>query len=301
MVSKLIIEYCRYYKSSSMVQWLKGLSVMLFILMFYEDTLCAQEYVSIMGIQKISNGGLWYEYRKHPEVRKAPTLVFESGALSTADYWNTVIDSVSTYANTIRYDRAGLGRSYVSSDSVRSSAQIARELHELLDSLGLKHPVILACHSVGGFHGRTFTHLFGHRVQALVLIESPCTGWEDMIRSSLSKTQNQQRDSILQQSRSTLSPSEQKEYEASVINRKFLEQIPTSDLPVFILHGNNHDWPEGYDDEPFNEQWKVCQQRLSQISTKSHITVIPEAGHHVFEDINFASFLEKVVLELKRK
>lgn len=255
----------------------------------------AQNFTSITGIQNISNGALWVEYIKHNKANKSVTIVFESGALSNSNYWNPVFDSISTFANTIRYDRAGLGRSFPSIDSVRSSVQIAQELNELLNSLKIENQIILVCHSAGGLYGRTFSHLFGDRVKALVLIESPCTQWEALIRSSLTETQNEERDSILKENRLELSFFERKEYEASEMNRKFLEQLPPLQIPLFIIHGSNHSWPESYNRNLFNEKWKECQSWLSRISTKSQTLIIKQAGHHVFEEFNLSKFLyEKI-------
>lgn len=250
------------------------------------------------GVQKISNGGLWFEYIKHPKGGNTPTIVFESGALSHSSYWNPVIETISTYANTIRYDRAGLGRSLSPADTLRSADQIARELNELLDSLKITDQIILVCHSAGGFYGRTFSQLFGQKVQALVLIDSPCAQWEDFIRSSLTEQQNTERDAILKQNRSNLPFFVQKEYEASEINREILLQMPTLQLPVFILYGNAHRWPDDYNGSLFEKNWKECQNRLSNISSKSEMTSINNAGHHVFQEFNLAQFLREKVINL---
>ena len=261
------------------------------LIFLFTSGLFAQKIISESGIQKISNGGLWFEYNKHYEPYKYPTVVFESGALSYADYWNPVIDSVGVFSNTIRYDRAGLGRSLASTDTVRSSVQIANELNELLDSLKVEGPTILVCHSAGGYYGRAFSHLFGSRVQSLVLIECPCLEWEDILRSGLTDIQNRARDSLLTQNRQELSLFERKEYAAAEMNRKFLAQIPQLEIPVFIIHGMNHSWPESYDGNLLNENWKECQDRLLEISTKNRKITVMDAGHHIFQNYNLSMFL----------
>ncbi|MBT8394989.1 MAG: alpha/beta hydrolase [Bacteroidia bacterium] len=272
-----------------------------FILCFILSTYCntnAQEIRDVTKVQKISNGALAYEYVEHTNDTILPTIVFESGALSDLSYWNPVIDSISKYANTLRYDRAGLGRSLASSDTIRSANQIAKELNELLDSVKIKKPIILVCHSAGGFYGRTFSHQFSEKVKALVLIESPCTGWESLLRSSLSKRQNEERDEILKRNRLELSFFEKKEYQASELNRKILDLHTKMQIPIFIIFGNNHNWPENYNANLLNKNWKECQESLVNISTSSKTIIANGSGHHVFQEFDLPNFLEIMITKL---
>ena len=276
----------------------ESLKLILCFILFSHCKSFTQEVGLGIKIQKISNGALACEYVEHTNDTTLPTIVFESGALSGLSYWNPVIDSISIYANTIRYDRAGLGRSHAPADTIRSANQIAKELNELLDSIKIKKPIILVCHSAGGFYGRTFSQNFGEKVKALVLIESPCTKWEDLLRSSLSKRQNEERDAILKQNRIELSIYERKEYQASELNRKILNLHPKMQTPVFIIYGNNHNWPENYNVNLLNKSWEECQESLALISTNSKVIIANGSGHHVFQEFDLPSFLKNMITEL---
>ena len=265
----------------------------LFLITILNFCTSAQEFEIISAYQKLSSGTIWFEYRKHLERNNYPTIVFESGALSYSNYWNMVIDSISSFANTIRYDRAGLGRSLPPKDSNRSVVQIANELNELLDSLKLNNKIILVCHSAGGFYGRAFSNKYNNKVRAMILIETPCTEWEDLLRSSLSEEQNMERDSILKTNRSELLFIERQEYNAAEINRIYLKQIPQMQIPVYIIHGSNHNWPEGYNSTLLNLNWKECQNTLLSISENSYLIKVPNAGHHIFRDFNLPNFINE--------
>ncbi len=256
----------------------------------------AQDLEIVSGNQKLSSGTTWFEYRKHSEKQDYPTILFESGALSHSSYWNPVIDSIASFANTIRYDRAGLGSSSQPKDSVRSAVQIAEELNELLDSLKVDQKIILVCHSAGGFYGRAFSALHGNKVQAMILIESPCTAWEDMLRSSLTEDQNRERDSLLNVNRSALPFIQRQEYEAAEANRKFLDQVPQMRIPVYIIHGTDHNWPEAYNARLLDQKWRDCQSSLLSISEKSYLIEAPNAGHHVFEAFDLPGFIREKVI-----
>ncbi len=277
---------------------MKELKLILCFILFTYCKSFAQEIGVETKIQKISNGALAYEYVEHTNDTSLPTIVFESGALSSSSYWNPVIDSISKYANTIRYDRAGLGRSLAPSDTIRSANQIAKELNELLDSIKIKKPIILVCHSAGGFYGRAFSHHYGEKVKALVLIESPCTKWESLLRSSLSNRQNEERDAILKRNRLELSIYEREEYQASELNRKILNLHPTMQTPVYIIYGNNHNWPENYNVNLLNKNWEECQESLANISTNSKTIIANGSGHHVFQEFDLPNFLRNMITEL---
>lgn len=248
------------------------------------------------GLQRISGGAIWFESRTHGETDDYPTIVFESGALSHSAYWDPVIDPIANFANTIRYDRAGLGRSLAPKDSIRSSVQISNELKELLDSLKVDQRIILVCHSAGGFHGRAFSQGHGDKVHALILIESLCTDWEDMLRSSLSEDQNKERDSLLKINRSRLSLIERQEYKAAELNRIFLDQQPQMKMPVYIIYGTSHNWPEGYNSAVLDQKWKDCQSSLLRISENSHLIKVSNAGHYIFQEFDLPRFIDESLI-----
>jgi len=183
-------------------------------------------------------------------------------------------------------------------DTIRSANQIAKELNELLDSIKIKKPIILVCHSAGGFYGRAFSHHFSEKVKVLVLMESPCTKWESILRSSLSKRQIEERNAILKRNRLELSIYERKEYQASELNRKFLDSHTKMQIPVFIIYGNNHNWPENYNAHLLNKNWKECQESLANISTNSKIIIANGSGHHVFQEFDLSNFLKNMITEL---
>ncbi len=69
-------------------------------------------------------------------------------------FWN-VQPGIAQFSRVCSYDRAGYG----SSDPgpmPRTSAQIAEDLHTLLQKAGERPPYLLVGHSFGGYHVRVF-------------------------------------------------------------------------------------------------------------------------------------------------
>lgn len=104
-----------------------------------------------------------------------PTVVFELGASGgNLAYWR-VQNAVAKRANTIVYERAGLGRSS-QGEEPRSAEVIARELHELLEATGHSPPYVLVGHSYGGLLVRVFAHMYPDETSGVVLLDPATEG-----------------------------------------------------------------------------------------------------------------------------
>lgn len=104
------------------------------------------------------------------EGNKKPAVVFISGLGDELQNWREVQPKVAAFAQTIAYDRAGIG----GSDGVigsRTSLDVAKELHTLLINAKIKAPYILVAHSIGGLHARMFAQLYPAEVAGMVLVD----------------------------------------------------------------------------------------------------------------------------------
>lgn len=101
----------------------------------------------------------------------SPTVVLEAGLASTSFTWNRVQPGIASFTRVCSYDRAGYMWSDYSS-LPRTSVQIARELHTLLQNAGEEPPYVMVGHSFGGLHVRVYNGLFPNEVTGMVLPES---------------------------------------------------------------------------------------------------------------------------------
>ena len=101
----------------------------------------------------------------------SPTVVLEPGLgePSTAMAW--IAPDVAATTRVCVYDRAGRGWSE-SAAAPQDGAQVATDLHTLLDGAGEHGPYVLAGHSAGGLYVLNFAHLYPDQVAGVVLLDS---------------------------------------------------------------------------------------------------------------------------------
>ncbi|MDC7120550.1 alpha/beta hydrolase [Cellulomonas fimi] len=101
----------------------------------------------------------------------SPTVVVEPGAGMVSAQLNLITPTVADGARVCGYDRAGRGWSDPAPTN-QDAAQIATDLHALLERGGVPGPYVLAGHSFGGLYVLTFADRYPDDVAGMVLIDS---------------------------------------------------------------------------------------------------------------------------------
>ena len=100
-----------------------------------------------------------------------PMIVFESGIAATSQNWTGIQETVSSFAHTFSYDRAGLGWSSAAVTE-RTPSNIASELRMLLQRAGVAPPYLLVGHSFGGLVVRRYALDYPEDVAAVLLVDA---------------------------------------------------------------------------------------------------------------------------------
>jgi pimeloyl-ACP methyl ester carboxylesterase len=98
------------------------------------------------------------------------TVVFDAGGFDPAMTWALVQPAIATRARACSYDRAGIGYSDPS-PRPPTPANVVDDLHALLKRAGIKGPVVLVGHSLGGFNMKLYAATYPNDVAGLVLID----------------------------------------------------------------------------------------------------------------------------------
>jgi pimeloyl-ACP methyl ester carboxylesterase len=101
----------------------------------------------------------------------APTVVLEPGGGGMSSILGWIAPAVARDTRVCVYDRAGRGWSEPA-DTAQDGAQIATDLHTLLQRGHVPGPYVLAGHSFGGLYVLTFAARYPDEVAGMVLVDS---------------------------------------------------------------------------------------------------------------------------------
>ena len=133
---------------------------------------------SILKLQKVDVGG--HSLQLLIGGQGSPAVIFEGGFGVGIASWSRVQKDVAAFAQTVSYDRAGLGQSDLG-PKPRSAKQIATELHVALQKSGIKPPYVMVGHSFGGIYVRVFADMYPDEVAGLVLIDPSQESFNDWL------------------------------------------------------------------------------------------------------------------------
>jgi pimeloyl-ACP methyl ester carboxylesterase len=128
----------------------------------------------------------------------SPTVVLDSGLGVPAVGWTPVQTEVAKFTRVCSYDRAGYGWSGASS-LPRTSAEIVKELHALLEAANEKGPYILVGHSFGGYNVRVYNGQYPSDVAGMVLVDASHEDQNDRMPASFQAFMKKANDQLKRQ------------------------------------------------------------------------------------------------------
>ena len=105
----------------------------------------------------------------------SPVVVIEPSFGGSAAEWRAIAEALAAQTTVVTYDRAPYGASSRATDR-RTPADIAGDLHVVLQALGIEGPIVLVGFSVGGMYVRRYAALHPDQVAGMVLVESSHEG-----------------------------------------------------------------------------------------------------------------------------
>lgn len=141
----------------------------------------SQSSDSVLKLHKVDVGG----HGLHLLIggQGSPAVIFEGGFGTGIASWSSVQRDVAAFAQTVTYDRAGIGQSDLG-PKPRSAKQVAAELHMALEKSGIKPPYVMVGHSFGGIYVRVFADMYPKEVVGMVLIDPSQESFNDWLKKN---------------------------------------------------------------------------------------------------------------------
>lgn len=212
---------------------------------------------------------LYAEYIQHHS--KQVTIIMDAGYGDDSTTWRQVADEVSSYANVLLYDRAGLGKSGTSTNR-RTSEEMVRELHQLIKQLDIASPFILVGHSFGGVNMQLFASEYRDEVTGLVLVDTTPSDYRERFLPTMSREfQNAYSKQFVREGN----------YDEFM---ESLHQVKQANLdlsiPTTIISAGEKDF---YSAE--NQRlWNALQKEMTGISSNASFVIAEQSAHYIQRD-----------------
>jgi pimeloyl-ACP methyl ester carboxylesterase len=112
----------------------------------------------------------------------SPAVVIEPSFGGAARQWQAIAEALAADTTVVTYDRAPYGASSRATDH-RTPADIAGDLHAMLQTLGVDRPLVLVGFSIGGLYMRKYAAQYPDDVAGMVLIESSHEGQTPLLNA----------------------------------------------------------------------------------------------------------------------
>ncbi|OKL52066.1 alpha/beta hydrolase [Buchananella hordeovulneris] len=99
---------------------------------------------------------------------QTPTTVLLAGASLGVEVWREVLPSLP--GRVVAYDRAGMGGTPWEG-GLPHLDDVVEDLHAIVQRAGQGQPVVLAAHSMAGFHAEAFTRRYPELVKSVVFVD----------------------------------------------------------------------------------------------------------------------------------
>lgn len=205
------------------------------------------------------------------ENKGTPTIVMDAGYGDTSKAWDSVINDISMLSDVLIYDRAGLGKSESSSNS-RTSREMVRDLHELLNQANIKSPYILVGHSFGGVNTRLYATEYQNEVCGLVLVDSTPEDYRERFLPTMPQEFQQ-------------AYNKQFVYEGNYDEfMESLKQLKESkrilNIPLIVLSAGK----KAHYSEESQGLWNEMQKEIIEISSNGEFVIAENSTHYIQND-----------------
>ena len=208
------------------------------------------------------------------------TIVLESGQGSTSAAWNSVFPQLAAVSRTFAYDRAGLGRSELSSAPL-SPERTIEELRRALQSTGHSGPYIVVGWSRGGLYARMFAHRYPDDVLGLVLLDPASEDTWDWVIAHKAAAEIQAVEAQLRQQGEGVWTEWLASPQVSAAARA---AWPLPSIPVVILTGTEIPPQPNWWDQAYRDHFATEQRALADRLPNARLLLATGSGHAVQQD-----------------
>ncbi len=212
----------------------------------------------------------------------SPTVVFVAGLGEDLGTWRKVQPLVAQFANSMSYDRSGLGGSDAR-PGAKNIASLVAELDHLLKGAGHAPPYVVVGHSLGGAVAIEYARLHKRDVAGLVLVDPEDQRLLDTLKMQLPSEVWKDREAALANAMPSMPPGVRAEF-AALPSTTVVADAYRTDIPTILLTGTKKN-PQ-FPGNPLEQDLKLALH-VSDIRGMSRVehVIVPESRHYIQSDV----------------
>jgi len=224
----------------------------------------------------------------------SPTVVLVTGFGATQSYWNSVVPDLAAQSTVVTYDRAGYGKSERGTLPVHGE-QTARDLHILLEKLGVPKPYLPVGHSYGGKIVRLFASLYPEDMGGLILEDSSHEGILEAQKKILNGKDLETLERMTSRRKNVKNPKTENDY--MITTREQLRNSgPLPHIPYIVLIAGDR---SGALPPVFSQEAQEKTKKLGMEMQKEMANLIPGGICFVVEGVGHTMHMEKPEVLIK--
>lgn len=203
-----------------------------------------------------------------------PSVILEAGSGCWSTHWRTVQERVAEFTTVYSYDRAGHGDSGAAGDG--SLSGWLADLEAWVEVAGVRPPVVLVGHSLGGHIVRAYAAAHPGEVAGMVLVDARQEDLYPQLPAAFL---------------TRLAEAHPRETAQATRGDEIIRGGPgLGDVPLSVITHGRFDWlPDDWgltDVECARAEaaWQEAQRWLARTSTRSRLVVAADAGHMIAAD-----------------
>ncbi len=229
-----------------------------------------------------------------------PTVLVDVGLGDASINWLPVMEGLEDSTRICLYDRAGYGWSD-NGPGARTTAQIAYELHAMLEMGEIPGPYIIVGHSFGGFTARYFATVYSKETVGVVLVDSSHP--DQIVRLADLDKKDAKRELIVSHRSlppDNLTPLQRKWYFLNSSRKATFtlmdelknfslsaEQVSHAgnfpNIPLAVLTRGKSLLPT-IDGKSLENEWIDMQKDLVTLSPQAWHVIVKNSGHNIYAD-----------------
>lgn len=198
-----------------------------------------------------------------------PLIVLVTGLGNSMQTWPAAfVHALNSFAGVLVYDRKGHGASAALAGAPVTARDAAADLDALLAQIGIRRPVVLVGHSLGGLYAQYFARNYPKRVAGVVLLDASSPF--EPIGDPMFRT------------RAKLAPGSTDDLENRGVDPSIAQtrgSPPFARIPLVVISATDHGSPPA-----FEARWQEIQAETATQSPLGRVVVAQRSGHDVQDD-----------------